>query len=200
MAGTLDVISGGRFELGIGAGWKEDEWLAYGYGFPPLGERLAGLNESLEVIGRMLGPGRATFSGTRARVHDAINLPKGLQSPRVPIIVGGNGPEVTWRLAARHADEINLDGLLPDATRDALPVIAERCREIGRDPGSLRVSVSVDRGTFNPPGPHRHEMLAGYVGLGISRVMLSLHASVGTDAALDGLADECRVAGADLAT
>ena len=67
MIGTLDVISGGRMELGIGAGWKEDEWRAYGYGFPDTKTRLATLADHLEVITRMLGPGHATFAGTYAR-------------------------------------------------------------------------------------------------------------------------------------
>jgi alkanesulfonate monooxygenase SsuD/methylene tetrahydromethanopterin reductase-like flavin-dependent oxidoreductase (luciferase family) len=137
MIGTLDVISGGRMELGIGAGWKEDEWRAYGYGFPDTKTRLATLSDHLEVITRMLGPGHATFAGTHASVTDAINVPRGLQQPRVPIMVGGNGPNVTWRLAARHADELNLDWLTPDEIRDAKPVIASRCEEIGRDPATL---------------------------------------------------------------
>ena len=93
LASTIDVISGGRFELGIGAGWKEDEWLAYGYGFPPIGERLGAFGDHLEVITRMLAPGRATYEGKYAHVRDAINVPKGLQQPRIPIIVGGNGEQ-----------------------------------------------------------------------------------------------------------
>jgi alkanesulfonate monooxygenase SsuD/methylene tetrahydromethanopterin reductase-like flavin-dependent oxidoreductase (luciferase family) len=140
---TLDVVSGGRVELGIGAGWKEDEWLAYGYGFPDAPERLAILADHLEVITRMLQPGRATFDGRHARVIDAIHEPKGLQTPRLPIVVGGNGPKVTWRLAARFADELNLDALMPDEIAAALPVIADRCREAGRDPDTLRVAVHV---------------------------------------------------------
>ena len=136
MIGTLDVISGGRMELGIGAGWKEDEWRAYGYGFPDTKTRLATLSDHLEVITRMLAPGHATFAGTYASVTDAVNVPRGLQEPRVPIMVGGNGPKVTWRLAARHADELNLDWLTPDEVRDAKPVIASRCEEIGRDPAT----------------------------------------------------------------
>ena len=90
LASTLDVISGGRFELGIGAGWYEHEWLAYGYGFPPVGERLGQLGDHLEVISRMLGPGRATFAGPFAQVDGAINEPKGVQR-HIPVIVGGNG-------------------------------------------------------------------------------------------------------------
>ena len=145
MIGTLDVISGGRMELGIGAGWKEDEWRAYGYGFPDTKTRLATLADHLEVITRMLAPGHATFAGTYASVTDAINVPRGLQEPRVPIMVGGNGPKVTWRLAARFADELNLDWLTPDEIREAKPVIASRCEEIGRDPATLRLSVNISR-------------------------------------------------------
>ena len=144
MISTLDVISGGRMELGIGAGWKRDEWLAYGYGFPETRERLAMLADHLEVITRMLQGGRsdhATYEGTYASVRDAINVPKPLQQPRVPIMVGGNGPQVTWRLAARHADELNLDGMSPDELAEVLPVIRSRCEEIGRDPDTLRISV-----------------------------------------------------------
>ncbi|MFL5755755.1 MAG: LLM class flavin-dependent oxidoreductase, partial [Chloroflexota bacterium] len=106
LASTLDVISGGRFELGIGAGWKEDEWRAYGYGFPTLAERMDAFGDHLEVISRMLEPGRATYRGPHARVVGAINQPKGLQ-PRIPIIVGGNGRNRTFRYAARFADELN---------------------------------------------------------------------------------------------
>ncbi len=92
MISTLDTISGGRAELGIGAGWKREEWLAYGYDFPSTRERLEMLADHLEVITRMLEPGdreRATFHGSHARVQDAINRPKPLQQPRLPIMVGG---------------------------------------------------------------------------------------------------------------
>ena len=104
MISTMDAISGGRMELGIGAGWKQDEWLAYGYGFPETKERLARLGDDLEVIVRMLQTGRsthATYEGTYAHVRDAINAPKPVQQPRVPIMVGGNGPNVTWRGLSR---------------------------------------------------------------------------------------------------
>src|SRR5487761_2717617 len=133
MASTLDVISGGRFELGIGAGWKEDEWLAYGYGFPPLRERLAALGDHLEVIRRMLGPGAASFEGAYARVEGAINVPKGIQS-HIPIVVGGNGQRVTFRYAARYADELNLVFLEPDEIREVLPGVRQGAyAELGLD-------------------------------------------------------------------
>src|SRR5918994_1331172 len=122
MIATLDVISGGRAELGIGAGWKEDEFVAYGFGFPPLRERMALLEDSLEIATRMLAGGRATYRGSQALVEDAINVPRGLQEPRIPILVGGNGPNRTWRLAARHADELNLDWLSPEEIVEGRPL------------------------------------------------------------------------------
>jgi F420-dependent oxidoreductase-like protein len=203
MASMIDTISGGRFDLGIGAGWKRDEWMAYGYGFPRTSERLAMLHDALEVISRMLEPARtarATYDGRHASVRDAINLPKPVQPTGMPIMVGGNGPEVTWRLAARYADELNLDGMSPDETRDALPVIRSRCEEIDRDPDSLAVSVHIWRETreWNGSGDARQELLRAYADLGVSRVMGLLHASVEGDDALELLADDARAAGLEL--
>lgn len=203
MAGTLDVISGGRFELGIGAGWKRDEWQAYGYGFPETRERLAMLGDALEVITRMLAPGieHATYDGAHAGVRNAINLPRGLQSPRIPIMVGGNGPKVTWRLAARFADELNLDGLSPDELREALPVIRSRCEEIDRHPDSLRVSLHAWWGDDNwrNSGDQRIAYLAELRDLGLYRVMGLLQATATDDGTLEALAEDARAAGLELA-
>jgi F420-dependent oxidoreductase-like protein len=191
MISTLDVVSGGRVELGIGAGWKEDEWLAYGYGFPDAPERLAILADHLEIISRMLGPGRATYEGRHASVHDAIHEPKGIQLPRLPIMVGGNGPKVTWRLAARFADELNLDALMPDEVARALPIIAERCNEIGRDPASLRVSVFVwGRPAETAPGRERRDRIREYESLGISRLILQGFAATTQPGLLASMADD----------
>jgi len=201
MLSTMDVMSGGRMELGIGAGWKRDEWIAYGYGFPETAERLARLGDSLEVITRMLAPGRTTrasFRGRYASVDDAINVPKPLQE-RLPILVGGNGPNVTWRLAARYADEINLDKMLPDDVAKALPVIRSRCDEIGRDPGSLRVSVHISRHDKVAPGTERIERLARYRELGVARTIEFLPASARDDDALASYADDMEEAGCDRA-
>jgi len=205
MASTLDTISGGRFELGIGAGWKKDEWNAYGYGFPETKVRLAMLHDGLEVISRMLEPGRtthATYEGLHHSVADARNLPKPIQDSGMPIMVGGNGPNVTWRLAARYADELNVDGLSPDELRTALPTIRSRCEEIGRDPDSLGVSVHIWWGTpaWRAGGSAREELLAEYSELGVSRVMGLLQASARSDEALDELAADARDAGLRLET
>jgi F420-dependent oxidoreductase-like protein len=193
---TIDVISGGRAILGIGAGWKEDEWLAYGYGFPPAPERLAVLADQLEIITRMLAPGRATWEGTYAHVRDAIHEPKGLQRPRIPILVGGNGPKVTWRLAARFADELNLDALPPDRVEAALPVIRDRCAEVGRDPSTLSVSVHIwgDAGAV-AAGPERRQRFRDYADLGLERVIVQGFALVTDPHAIDDIVDDAVAVG-----
>ena len=195
---TLDVISGGRAELGLGAGWKEDEFTAYGFGFPPLRERMALLEDSLEIVTRMLGGGRATYQGSQASVQDAINVPRGLQSPRIPILVGGNGPNRTWRLAARYADELNLDWFSPEEIVESRPVIASRCEEIGRDPATLRLSVNIGRPMSEPEGPPRVDLLRRYREAGVDRVMTLVVASASDPAALARFADDCRAAGCEL--
>jgi F420-dependent oxidoreductase-like protein len=195
MIASLDVVSGGRAELGIGAGWKQDEWEAFGYGFPSAGERLDILADHLEVITRMLAPGRATYEGRHASVREAINEPKGLQQPRIPILVGGNGPNRTWRLAARFADELNLDALPPADVAEALPVIRERCLEIDRDPGSLRVSIHVWGDAAVPPGQARRDRLREYEDLGLDRVILQGFAAVSDDGILEHVAKDCAAVG-----
>jgi F420-dependent oxidoreductase-like protein len=175
MITTIDVISGGRAILGVGAGWKEEEWLAYGYGFPDRRSRLARLKDTLEIATRMFDAGRASYDGETTTVDGAINVPKPIQQPRIPIMVGGNGRNVTWRLAARYADELNVDAMSPDDLRDALPVIRQRCEEIGRDPSTLAISVHIwrkdeERNLREPLG----ELLPAYAALGVGRVMALL--------------------------
>jgi alkanesulfonate monooxygenase SsuD/methylene tetrahydromethanopterin reductase-like flavin-dependent oxidoreductase (luciferase family) len=178
MACSLDAISDGRLELGIGSGWKEDEFRAYGYGFPDVPNRLEILADQLEVITRMLGLGRATWQGRHAGVIDAPNSPRSVQRPRLPVLVGGNGRRVTWRLAAQYADELNLDGLLPDQVSAAMPEIAARCIEVGRDPGSLRVSVYAGP-RLAAAGAARVDLIRRYANTGVSRVMLDFETQDG---------------------
>ncbi|MBA2570324.1 MAG: TIGR03560 family F420-dependent LLM class oxidoreductase [Chloroflexi bacterium] len=197
MISTMDVMSGGRMELGIGAGWKRDEWLAYGYGFPATRERLRILADHLEVITRMLRPGRATYDGEHASVDGAINVPKPLQ-PHLPIMVGGNGPEVTWRLAARFADELNLDMAGLDDIAAAIPVARSRCEEIGRDPDSLTISAHPWWEQVPGPGEPRVEYLSRLRELGLSRIITFIRESATSDEALAAFAEDCRAAGASL--
>ena len=203
MISTLDVVSDGRAELGIGAGWKQEEWEAYGYEYPSTRERLATLGEHLEIITRMLDTStdeRATFEGQLARVAGAVNQPRPLQHPRVPVMVGGNGPNVTWRLAARYADELNLDGLDPAGVAKALPVIRARCEEIGRDPASLKVSVHTwyTEPGVSERGQARVDLYGAYRDLGLARVQSYVEGlELGTDA-LEAFAEDLRAAGIEL--
>jgi F420-dependent oxidoreductase-like protein len=198
MLSTMDVISGGRMTAGVGAGWKREEWEAYGYPFPPTRVRLDRLEETLEIFTRMLAPGEghATFEGEYAAVRDAINLPKPLRP--MPIMVGGNGRERTWRLAARYADELNLDNMAIEDMPEALDVIRQRCEEIDRDPSTLRVSVHLWwEGMENVPS--QADVLAAYAETGIARVM-TLPRRAATDvSAVDELFDAARMAGCEIA-
>jgi F420-dependent oxidoreductase-like protein len=203
MISTLDTISGGRAELGIGAGWKRDEWVAFGYPFPGTTERLAMLGDHLEVITRMLAGGpdeRAEFEGQYARVAGAYNVPKPIQRPRVPIMVGGNGPNVTWRLAARFADELNLDGLTPREVAEALPVVRARCEEIGRDPATLKVSVHTwyESPGVSTPGQQRVDLFGAYAELGLERAQAFVGGTVEGPEALELFAQDLRTAGLPL--
>jgi len=115
-------------------------------------------------------------------------------------MVGGDGPKVTWRLAARFADELNLDWLTPDAIAEAKPVIASRCEEIGRDPATLRLSVNISRYDFAAAGPARVELLAAYREVGVDRVMGLLQESPLSDEPLELLAADAMAAGCSLST
>lgn len=198
MLSTMDTISDGRMELGIGAGWKKDEFDAYGYEFGTLKLRQELLKDALEIATRMFAPGRATYEGTHASVRGAINEPKPLQLPRIPIMVGGNGREVTWRLAARYADELNLDGVLPEELPESFDVIRQRCEEIGRDPASLPVSVHIWWRHFED-APSRAELLAAYREAGVSRVQVLNRDTARDPGAMEAFRDDVLAAGASLA-
>jgi F420-dependent oxidoreductase-like protein len=135
---TLDVLSGGRAMCGLGAAWFEREHRLYGWGFPPRSERYARLEDALELLPLMWGPGSPRFEGRTLTVDEAICYPRPLQQ-RIPILVGGSGEKRTLPLVARHADACNLFGD-PDAVRHKLAVLREHCAAEGRDPEAIRVT------------------------------------------------------------
>jgi F420-dependent oxidoreductase-like protein len=136
VAATVDVISGGRVEMGVGAGWYEHEWNAYGYGFPPAGERLAMLEEGVQILGRAWRDGVVTLIGEHYQVEGAICAPQPLQDGGIPLWIAGGGERRTLRIAARYAAFTNVDGT-PEVFRHKSRVLAEHCREIGRDPAEI---------------------------------------------------------------
>jgi alkanesulfonate monooxygenase SsuD/methylene tetrahydromethanopterin reductase-like flavin-dependent oxidoreductase (luciferase family) len=156
---------------------------------------MAALGDHLEVIRRMLEPGRATFEGDYAHVRGAINEPKGVQRPRLPIIVGGNGRNVTFRYAARFAEELNLVFLDPAGVAEALPIVRQRCEEEGRDPTTLRVSLYARDVDVRPEGAERIDFLARLRDLGLARLVAFVGRwSVEPDAQRR-FAEDCRAAG-----
>jgi F420-dependent oxidoreductase-like protein len=195
MASTIDVISGGRFELGIGAGWKEEEWRAYGYGFPTIGERMGALGDHLEIIRAMLAPGRATYDGGFAHVRGAINVPKGLQEPRIPIIVGGNGQRVTAGYAVRYADELNFVFLPAAEIAERMVVVRARCETEGRDPATLRFSLYAGDEEMRDAGQARVDTLAGFAEVGLDRIVCFPTRWSPTVEAQASFAEDCRAAG-----
>jgi alkanesulfonate monooxygenase SsuD/methylene tetrahydromethanopterin reductase-like flavin-dependent oxidoreductase (luciferase family) len=171
LSSTLDVISGGRFELGIGAGWKKDEWIAYGYGFPALSERLDTLGDHLAIISEMFVPGRSTYEGEYALVRGAINVPQGLQQPRIPIIVGGNGRERTAGYAIRYADELNFVFIEPDDIVERMRDVRDRCAAEGRDPATMRFSLYERDDLMREAGQARVDRLAAMREIGLDRLV-----------------------------
>ena len=142
----VDEMSAGRVELGIGAGWFQEEHLAYGIPFPSTSERFERLEEQLEIVtGLWTTPvgERFSFSGRHYRLDQSPALPKPLQSPQPPLIIGGAGHVRTPRLAARFGDEFNAPFLVVDDAARQYERVGEACEAIGRDPASLRLSATV---------------------------------------------------------
>lgn len=132
IAATVDVISGGRTQMGIGGGWYEHEWRAYGYGFPSAGERLGRLDEGVQIMRDAWRDGRATLDGKYYQVDDAIVAPKPLQDGGLPLWIAGGGEKVTLRIAAKYAQYTNFSSAPDDFTRKS-QILAEHCRDVGTD-------------------------------------------------------------------
>jgi F420-dependent oxidoreductase-like protein len=153
-ATTLDVLSGGRAWLGIGAAWNETESRALGFPFPPLGERFEMLEETLQIAHGMWQGERgseASFEGRHFQAGRLLNVPQSISRPRIPIMIGGGGEKKTLRLVAQYADASNVFGG-PVAIAHKFEVIREHCEAVGRDPDEIErstlQSVNLDR---DPP-------------------------------------------------
>jgi F420-dependent oxidoreductase-like protein len=142
----VDAMSGGRVELGLGSAWFDDEHAAYGIPFPPLGERFERLEEQLAIVTGLweTEPGeRFSFAGRHYQLTDSPALPKPVQSPRPPVIIGGWGKARTPRIAARFANEFNVPFPLLKDFRPAVDAVTAACEAAGRDPGSMTFSAAV---------------------------------------------------------
>ena len=202
MASTLDVITNGRFELGIGAGWFEREYHAYSYEFPSASIRIEQLKEALQIIKQLWTQSETTFRGKYYTLKNCINHPKPIQKPHPPIMVGGGGDKVL-KVAVELADEINIMTSLEKGIEDVnerIQFIYNYCDEIGRDSNEIKLSIfpRVVIGTneaeldslikrFQPKNMSREDFLAAaligtpemiinqiheYIDIGISRFAL----------------------------
>ena len=133
---TLDVISGGRALLGIGAAWNDSEHRGYGFEFPPIGERMDRLDEALAICRLMFTEPRPSFAGTYYRINEALNVPRPIQAGGPKILIGGGGERRTLRLVARYADMSNWFGPL-DELRHKTEVLERHCEAEGRDPSTI---------------------------------------------------------------
>src|ERR1700743_396732 len=141
VAATIDIVSGGRVEMGIGGGWYEHEWRAYGYGFPRAGERLGMLDEGVQIMKQLWRTGTATLDGRYYQVDGAIGRPLPLQDGGIPLWIAGGGERKTLRIAAKYARYTNFDGS-PDVLRRKSQVLADHCRDLGTDFGAITRSAN----------------------------------------------------------
>lgn len=136
MGATIDVVSNGRLFMGIGAGWYEQEFRAYGYEFPPTPERMKLLEEAVQILIKVWTEGAPSFMGRYYKMKNMICEPRPVQRPHPPIMIGGGGEQVTLRLVTRYGDACNIFGG-PTDTRHKLSVLARHCERAGRDPHTI---------------------------------------------------------------
>ena len=199
VAASLDHVSGGRLNYGIGAGWKQVEYDAYGYKFPAAGRRIKQLEETVEIARRMWTNSKATYNGKYYRVKDALCMPKPVQDP-LPIWIGGTGTK-TLRVAAKHADAVNFAWTHPPRFfEERFNVLRRHCEEVGRDFGEIRKSAGLmlrlveDPDVPEPERDERYlrylskqnpimvdtpevvaEKIRGYIDLGVTHFILRFH-------------------------
>ncbi len=196
-ATTLDVLSGGRAWLGIGAAWNEDESRSLGFPFPPLGERFEQLEDTLAMAHAMWSGERGTeapFDGRRTHATRLLNSPQSISRPRVPIMIGGGGEQRTLRLVARYGDATNVFGT-PETIARKYAILAEHCAEVGRDPDEIERSTlqSTRLGTDGGPRSESPRELVDRLGelsdAGAQHVILSV-ADIVDPATIELLAGE----------
>jgi F420-dependent oxidoreductase-like protein len=187
VAATTDIISGGRMQMGIGGGWYEHEWRAYGYGFPSAGVRLARLDEGVQIMRAAWRDGRVSFAGKHYQVDGAIVSPKPLQDQGIPLWIAGGGEKVTLKIAAKYAQYTNFTSE-PDGFAHKSQVLAEHCREVGTAFDAIVRSANVNAilGSTEADVGQRIERvrdrLSAIAGEGAADAMMAMFAGPGSAA------------------
>ena len=185
VAATTDIISGGRVQMGIGGGWYEHEWRAYGYGFPSAGQRLARLDEGVQILRDAWRDGRVSFDGAHYQVDGAIVAPKPLQDGGIPLWIAGGGEKVTLRIAARYAQYTNFSAD-PDEFARKSEILAGHCREVGTDYAAIVRSANVNAilgataAEFDDRAARVRDRLAGICGDDAADAMMAMNDNPGS--------------------
>lgn len=178
MASTLDITSGGRLELGVGAGWNDEECEAFGIDLGSLKQRFDRFEEGLAVLESLLTRDRTTFHGEYYNLHEAMNNPKPVQSP-LPICIGGTGRKRTLPLAARYANHWNFGGDDVNEFTEARRVLHESCQQLGRDPAEITCSALV---RFGGDTDAMHRTIDTFESAGADLVIISVAKTLPPDA------------------
>jgi F420-dependent oxidoreductase-like protein len=176
---TLDVVSGGRAELGIGAAWYEREHQGLGVPFPPLAERFERLEEAIQICLQMWSDNNGPYHGRHYTLEETLCMPAPVSRPRPRILIGGGGERKTLRLVAKYADACNFIGS-PDVVAHKVDVLRRHCETVGRDPDSIEVTALIGQ---LPPGADSDELARrakAYAGVGVRTLMAG---AIGTEPA-----------------
>jgi F420-dependent oxidoreductase-like protein len=168
---TLDVLSGGRAELGIGAAWYAREHDGLGVPFPPVAERFERLEETLRICRQMWSEDNGPFHGKHYRLAETLCVPAPISRP-VPILVGGSGEKKTLRLVAAHADACNLFAQSPDLVGRKLDALRAHCDDLGRDYGEISKTILYSGNAFDPDDPAFLREMENYAALGVDTVIV----------------------------
>ena len=173
MAASLDIVSDGRLELGLGAGWNEQETEAYGIDLLPIGQRMDRFEEAVEVVDSLLSNEFTTFRGKYFQLEQARCEPKGPQQPRPPIVIGGAGEKRTLRIAARFAQHWNISFVTPDQFIKKNEILLAHCESVGRDSSLITRSVQIISGADQDPVEVADEAAALFAA-GVDKVIFML--------------------------
>jgi F420-dependent oxidoreductase-like protein len=169
---TADILSGGRAFLGLGAAWYEREHLALGVPFPPLKERFERLEEALQICLQMWSDDEGPYEGRHYRLAETICVPKPIQQPHPPIMIGGSGEKKTLRMVAQYGDACNLFGSDVDMVKHKLEVLERHCDDLGRDPSTIERTIQGRGDPIGDPDGFVAQM-EQYAALGIDLVELN---------------------------